>query len=126
MENRTLDDLLSRIKYNVELLNEVTLSYSKASPGKKQSIRIRLNQVISRIKSLNNQVIDRLTKGTILKITYTRFNGQETHKYEGLLSQVTKKEFLTFVEEVNKTQPDREIKILEIQEIPAFIKKVPL
>lgn len=126
MENKTLEELLSRMKHNITLFSEITIEYAKASPGKKQSIRIRLNNIRSRIQFLTNQILDRLTKGTILKITYTRFNGQETHKFEGLLSQVTKKEFLTFIEEINKTQPGKEIKILEILEIPSYIKKIPL
>lgn len=129
MGKRNIKYLLERIKqtleeYSRELIKAVQVKDSK---GKSQASKIRRQQILSRVEHLTKELKDSLISGNILQVTYIlEENGKPVKKYKGFLSDVTKSDFEYFIDTMNSTRDKNKLVILEIQEIPTFIKEVPL
>ena len=114
----TLDELSSELVRAVQY---------KDSPGKSQSSRIRRNQLISRIKHLTQSIKLVVFKGHILDVTYIKtFPGLPDRKFRAVLTDISQYDFEYFVRQMNDTREGPKIVILEIREIPTFIREVPL
>lgn len=126
---RNIKDLLERLKqtleeYSRELLRAVEV---KNSIGKSRASRIRRQQIVSRISYLTNEVKSSIFSGNILQVTYMQeVNGKPHKKYEALLTDISKADFEYFLQTMNSTRKNNKLVILEIQEIPTFIREVPL
>lgn len=129
MDKRSVRTLLDRIKqtceeYARELFRATQVKDSK---GKSQASKIRRQQIISRIQHLSNQLKSSLLSGNILEVTYIHeVEGKPIKKYKGILSDVSKADFEYFIQTMNSTRDKDKLVILEIREIPTFIKEVPL
>lgn len=129
MGKRNIKYLLERIKQTLE---EYTRELFKAtqvkdSKGKSQASKIRRQQILSRIEHLTRELKSSLISGNILEVTYIlEENGKPIKKYKGFLSDVSKDDFEYFIQTMNSTRDKNKLVILEIREIPTFIKEVPL
>lgn len=126
---RNIKDLLERLKqtledYSRELLKAVQV---KDSPGKSRASRIRRQQILSRISYLTREVKSSIFSGNILEVTYIKeVDGKPLKKYKAILTDISKADFEYFIHTMNSTRKNNKLVILEIQEIPTFIKEVPL
>lgn len=129
MGKRNIKDLLERIKqtleeYSREIFKAVQVKDSK---GKSQASKIRRQQILSRIEHLTRELKSSLISGNILEVTYIlEENGKPVKKYKGFLSDISKADFEYFIQTMNSTRDKNKLVILEIREIPTFIKEVPL
>lgn len=111
-------------EYSTEVIKGVV---NKASPGKSQASRIRRNQLLSRIQHLTQSIKTVLFSGNILEVTYIqRIPGRNDRKFQAILTDISQPDFEYFVKQMNNTENGPKIIILEIREIPTFIRELPL
>lgn len=129
MDKSNLRTLIHRLKETLDQLSSEMVNgfINRDSPGKSQSSRLKRNNLISRVKHLTESIRTNLISGHILDITYLQVNPNgETRKYHAVLTDVSQADFEYFIQQMNNTEDGLKIKILEIREIPTFIKEVPL
>lgn len=129
MMKKNLKELIDRLKDNLEMMCHayMDMETNKSNRGKLQSARIRLSQHQSRAKHLTNQLKDILFSGNMLAVKYIAELPDGTkHKYQAVLTDVSKKDFEYFIQQLSRYPRGPKLSILEIQEIPTFIREVPL
>lgn len=129
MMKKNLIELIDRLKDNLEMMFHayMDMETNKSNRGKLQSARIRLSQHQSRTKHLTNQLKNILFSGNMLEVKYIAELPDGTkHKYQAVLTDVSQKDFEYFIQQMNRSPRGPQLSILEIQEIPTFIREVPL
>lgn len=129
MDKSNLITHIIRLKETLDQLSSETANgfINRGNPGKSQSSRLKRNNLISRVKHLTESIRNTLTSGHILDITYLQINPNgETRKYHAVLTDISRPDFEYFIRQMNNSRDGIKIKILEIREIPTFIKEVPL
>lgn len=129
MDKSNLRTLIYRLKETLDQLSSEMVNgfINRDSPGKSQSSRLKRNNLISRVKHLTESIKTTLISGHILDITYLQINPNgKARKYHAVLTDVSQADFEYFIRQMNNTEDGLKIKILEIREIPTFIKEVPL
>lgn len=125
--NMAITELVDRLKTIKELLDQESIKlFLSKHRSEAQSSRIRINQLSSRLKNLLNQLSSRLFKGNILEVTYTSEKDRDIRKFQSIMTNISKSEFEYLIGLLNEIKPEQKISILEIREIPTFIKELPL
>lgn len=129
MDKSNIKGYILRLKQTLDLYSqELVQGYiNKDSPGKSQSSRLKRNQLLSRIIHLTKSIRKIIFSGHILEVTYLQQSpNHPDRKFKAILTDISQMDFEYFVREMNKTENGPKLVILEIKEIPTFIKEVPL
>ena len=129
MDKNNIRSLILRLKQSLDELSSAMVQGFKDrnSPGKTQAYRLKRNNLLSRIQHITESIRTVIFKGHILEVTYMHtIPGQADRKFHAILTDVSKEDFEYFIREMDKTKEGPKIVILEIREIPTFIKEVPL
>lgn len=119
----TLNDVVKDIQYTDYQLR---VAFSKSKKGEVQKHRIHKNYLKRKLRSLIDVIKSKINGNLIiLKFKIVKVDGSSQHLFEMAFTNASVEEIKDLLS-IQATMSGSQLEILEIKEIPTYIKEIPL